>query len=44
MIYYLRHLIDYPNLEELKNDIISAAKIVSLKDELNFENIENDLK
>lgn len=44
MIYYLSQLIDYPNSKELKNDIISAAKIVSLKDELNFENIENDLK
>ena len=42
MIYYLRQLINYSNSKELKNDIISAAKIVSLKDELNFENIEND--
>ena len=42
MIYYLRQLINYPNSKELKNDVISAAKIVSLKDELNFENIEND--
>ena len=40
MIYYLRQLINYPNSKELKNDVISAAKIVSLKDELNFENIE----
>lgn len=32
MIYYLRQLINYPNSKELKNDIISAAKIVSLKD------------
>ena len=40
MIYYLRQLINYPNLKELKNDVILAAKIVSLKDELNFENIE----
>ena len=42
MIYYLRQLINYQNSKELKNDVISAAKIVSLKDELNFENIEND--
>lgn len=42
MIYYLRQLINYPDSEELKKDIISAAKIITLKDELNFEDIKND--
>lgn len=31
MIYYLRQLINYQNSKELKNDVISAAKIVSSK-------------
>ena len=42
MIYYLRQLIRNPNSKELKNDFISAARVVSLKDELNFESLEND--
>ena len=42
MVYYMKHLTEYPNSEELKKDIISAVKVVQLKDELSFEDIKND--
>jgi hypothetical protein len=35
----MKHLIKYPENEELKQDIISAAKVVALKDELYFDKI-----
>lgn len=41
MVYYLKHLVNYPNSEELKTDVLEAAKIVSLKDELSFEQIKD---
>lgn len=28
IVYYLKHLIQYPELEELKNDVLFAAKSV----------------
>ena len=40
MVYYMKHLIKYPNIEELKNDVLLAAQIVALKDELKYENIK----
>ena len=30
IVYFLEQLTEYPKNEELKNDIISAAKIISL--------------
>lgn len=41
MVYFLKQLINYPNSEELKKDVLEAAKIVSLKDELHFEQIKD---
>ena len=32
MIYFLSHLIRYPELDELKNDVLTAAKVVISKD------------
>lgn len=40
MVYFLKQLIKHPDLDELKNDVISGAKIVALKD----ETISNDVK
>lgn len=39
MVYFLKQLVKNPDIEELKNDVILAAKIVGLKDELFFENV-----
>ena len=33
IVYFLAHLVKHPELDELKNDILSAAKIVTSKDE-----------
>lgn len=41
MIYYLRQLKDYPNLQRLKEDILFAAKIVALKDEMTFQSLKS---
>ncbi len=41
MIYYLRHLLNYPDSKELKNDVIFSSIIVALKDELSFDNLKN---
>lgn len=35
IVYFLKHLIQHPEIEELKNDVLFAAKKVSLKDEIN---------
>ena len=35
IVYFLKHLIQHPDIEELKNDVLFAAKKVSLKDEIN---------
>lgn len=35
IVYFLEHLIQYPDIEELKNDVLFAAKKVSLKNEIN---------
>lgn len=40
MVYFLKHLVKNPEIEELKNDVISAAKIVALKDEMSFDDIK----
>lgn len=40
IVYFLKQLIKNPQLEELKNDVILAAKIVSLKDEMTFNDIK----
>lgn len=32
IVYFLKHLIQHPDIEELKNDVLFAAKNVSLKD------------
>lgn len=40
IIYYLKHLIQNPKLEKLKKDIIMAAKVVVLKDEMTFDNLK----
>ena len=34
IVYFLEQLIEYPKLEELKNDVLSAARIVIAKDSL----------
>lgn len=34
IVYFLKHLIQYPDIEELKNDILLAAKKLKLKDEI----------
>lgn len=33
IVYFLKHLVQHPNIEELKNDVLTATKIVLLKDE-----------
>lgn len=40
MVYYLKQYINAPSISELKMDVINAAKIVALKDELKFEDIK----
>lgn len=40
MVYFMKHLIKHPEIEELKNDVIFGAKIVALKDELFFDNVK----
>lgn len=35
IVYFLEHLIQYPNIKELKNDVLLATKKVALKDEIN---------
>ena len=37
MVYFLEQLVKHPELEELKNDVILAAKVVALKDEMAFK-------
>lgn len=37
MVYYTKSLIEYPNLQELKDDVLAAAKVVCYKDELDVE-------
>lgn len=39
MVYFLEQLVENPDIEELKNDVIFASKIVALKDELFFEKV-----
>lgn len=41
VVYYLSHLVNNPDSKELKEDIINAAKVVALKDQLHFEDINN---
>lgn len=41
MVYFLKHLVKHPDLEELKDDVIFGAKIVALKDEMTFNDINN---
>ena len=40
MVYFMKHLIKHPEIEELKDDVIFGAKIVALKDELFFDNVK----
>ena len=35
IVYFLKHLIQHPDIEELKNDVLFATKKVLLKDEIN---------
>lgn len=35
IVYFLKHLIQHPNIKELKNDVLFAAKKVTLKDKIN---------
>lgn len=35
IVYFLKHLIQHPDIEELKNDVLFAAKKVALEDEIN---------
>lgn len=35
IVYFLKHLIQHPYIEELKDDVLFATKKVSLKDEIN---------
>lgn len=35
IVYFLKHLIQHPDIEELKNDVLFATKKVALKDEIN---------
>ena len=37
MIYFLVQLVKHPELEELKKDVLEAAKIVTLKDEISLK-------
>lgn len=41
MVYFLKQLINNPDSKELKDDVINASKVVALKDELNFKELEN---
>ena len=41
MVYFLAQLVKHPELEELKNDVILAAKAVALKDEMAFKEFNN---
>lgn len=41
IVYCLNQLVKHPEIEELKKDVLQAAKIVALKDELIFENLKN---
>ena len=40
IVYYMKHLINNPEIEELRNDVISSAKVVALKDELFFNDVK----
>ncbi len=40
IVYFLKQLVEYPNLEKLKNDVLFGAKIVALKDEMTFDDIK----
>lgn len=40
MMYFLEQLVEHPKIDELKENVISASKIVALKDELNFYEIK----
>lgn len=40
MVYFLAQLVEHPELEELKNDVIFGAKIVALKDEMTFNDVK----
>lgn len=40
MVYFMKHLIKHPKIEELKDDVIFASKIVALKDELPFDKVK----
>lgn len=35
IVYFLKHLIQHPDIEELKNDVLLAAKKVNLENEIN---------
>lgn len=35
IVYFLKHLVQYPDIEELKNDVLCATKKVLLEDEIN---------
>lgn len=41
MVYFLKQLVENPDLEELKDDVIFGSKIVALKDEMSFNDINN---
>ncbi len=41
IVYFLGQLLKYPKLVELKNDVILAAKVVALKDEMTFKEFNN---
>lgn len=41
IVYFLDQLVKHPKLEELKNDVILAAKVVALKDEMTFKEFNN---
>lgn len=41
MVYFLKQLVKSPDLEELKKNVLKAAKIISFKDELSFEQVKN---
>ncbi len=40
LIYFLKHLVESKDEEELKKNVLSASKIVALKDELDFYNLK----
>lgn len=37
MVYFMKHLIKHPEIEELKDDVLFGAKVVALKNELFFD-------